>query len=840
MDNLNEAQRKAVEAPIHVQLQILAGPGTGKTKTLTSRIANLIKNGAKPQELVVMTFTNNAASEMKQRVLSLVNNDSALSGLQIGTFHSVCFLYLRKYGSRIGLSSKLTVCSEQDKTAILKEVVRSSQFQTALASRGFIRLAEDRFSKGGIAFKLHFPSISNVISGLKNGVVEEDKSRNSCSRELYEFTQILYPLYCEELLLYGKLDFDDILVSCQQLLTEHPQIVDGVKHVLIDEFQDSNKVQLELARLFAQKYRSITVVGDPDQSIYSFRHARPQNLSKMKVYFPDTQTIYLEENYRSIQSILDLSMALIRQNANRLGADRKLLGYKKYSRKVPVIAFRKPDAEAKAVAGSILNLKRQSNGLFMFKDFAIICRTNRYMKELEMQFNVHSIPYRTLGGIKYWDRQEISLLIDYLRVVCADNEKLAIARTLTNPKRGIGQVSLDNLLTRPNDGNYMLQLQNIVDDPEIAKKFNVGPAICNKLKDYLLFINECRKLYHENGVENTESIIAVVDFILEKLQLINYLSTDSINQSSREANVEFFKSFVADLDSVLDNTLVDDESNDVDDDNNNNSKLELLLASISLDSKREKNGDNDVVTISTIHSAKGLEWPIVYMVNCSDPAISRESITEDERDEVCRTLFVAITRAKCLLFISYPREIHIHANELSSHLGHSSLQNLLQYQSSIPRLTQVDFDMIAQFLKRAFKPLSVASSSVSLIAATQYNSFKTALELVTPKPSTKKVVPKEKSINTDQLKINMKPVRSSNSINHNQDNAHGVRKEQVSNRITESNRLPRKLNENHIDSLAFNNRHYKLRRLKRSAFIVSNSGHSVNSAFKKPRKLDSL
>ncbi|CAN6611783.1 hypothetical protein TRVA0_004S04610 [Trichomonascus vanleenenianus] len=632
LNDLNTNQRKAVEFDPHGSVQILAGPGTGKTKTLTSRVAYLIEQGIDPSHIVVMTFTNKAAQEMKERIEKLTQKRAP--GLKIGTFHSVCYRYLVFHGKKVGLDPKrMSVVDEDDARTLLKDIVKSDPVRT--------RYKDQQIPTPKQALK--------EISRWKNkGFTLKKFLQQHGSDPL----AVIFRLYESELVTASGVDFDDILLKAVELFDHFPKVVEDLECVLVDEFQDSNSVQLDLLKFMAWKKKAVTFVGDPDQSIYSFRNAQPENFNLLSEYFPGIATIYLEQNYRSTQVILDHATALIRQAQNRLGSDRQLVGRKGSYLKPCLVKLADNESECETIANYISYLIESSGGLFKYSDIAILTRTNMWMRRMESRLVRRHIPYSLSGGFRIWDRVEVKTMIYYLRVIFSGTDKLAIAYTLRMPKsRGISGELHHQLVSLP-----VAKGQTLFDQiKQRASHSSVPEYMRNAIHSYVQVIEKAREMIDEN---NPDTVCNIITFLENTLHIAKDSATKSLTEEKRNEGIEFLKEHVRGLSKEKENAAEDQGVGEM-------SFLHNFLLMHTLDPghEAEKKDAADQVTVSTVHSAKGKEWPVVFVVGCAQATLER--CPEEEWDEERRVMFVANTRAKVLSFMTWPEYYSAYNNEPS-------------------------------------------------------------------------------------------------------------------------------------------------------------------------------
>ena len=649
LDGLNAAQKAAVSSEADV-LQILAPPGSGKTKTLTSRVAFLLRErNYKPWNVICLTFTVKSSREMGERLAKLLDNGYEKK-LVLGTFHSVCRRYLVSYGHLIGLSKDFGIADSNDSLAIIKRIVKRHRLKVdAYKTRGRISHAK---SKGRTYHDL-------IQEQLKAKKKDEQQEEFITAFEEYE----------AQLARGNLLDFDDLLLRCVTLLETHPHCVSNVEAVLIDEFQDTNLVQFDLMRLFASQHNRITTVGDPDQSIYGWRSAEVENLNRMQILHPDTLVVHLEENYRSSGAILLAAREVIEQDVSR--PKKELLpthcpGTISVLRKLP-----SAEIEAAWIVSEIKRTRALTGNLLNYSDYAVLLRSAALSRLIETAMGRAGMPYRMVGGHKFYDRTEIKILLDYLRVVSQPSNNDAIARVLNVPTRGVGDVTLKALLEEAELKQTTLWqlIRNIVQGHTIAKT-----KISNQAEKGLGAFTSIILSLRSKLMDTTRPISpeAMLQSVMKKLEFRLYLvKLYPEDHEARWANVEELAFQAAECNfPVSSSTNDDDLSSPIEDSlpaingltqdsgNSADEALSTFLANVALASERQQEGDDEEstsagqVTISTIHAAKGLEWPAVFVTSVYDKCIphSRAEDTDEER----RLLYVAMTRAQALLYLSCP------------------------------------------------------------------------------------------------------------------------------------------------------------------------------------------
>ncbi|KAK3402270.1 P-loop containing nucleoside triphosphate hydrolase protein [Sordaria brevicollis] len=639
LNSLNNAQKRAVTSDA-ATVAILAGPGSGKTHTLTSRVVWLIDHvGYQPQDVVVATFTVKAAREMKERIGKALGNGREKK-IILGTFHSIARRYLAAYGRHIGLSEKFNIADDNDSRAVITRIIKRLQLSL-----------DPPMAKAWISKKKAKgmePSPSSAPQAQKKQPVQQGQ------RDL----EVCYQEYESHLERSNLLDYDDLLVRCVELLRKHPKCVSNIQTVLIDEYQDTNGVQYELMRLLAQKHQRITIVGDPDQSIYGWRSAEIKNLWRLLRDYPKTDEISLEENYRSSQAILDLSLLVIQQDEKRYQKVLKPV-HDRGSR--PVLRkLKNASTEAEWIVSEIRRALMMSGSMLTHNDVAILLRSASLSRHVESALGKAGIPYRMVGGFKFYERAEIKIVLDYLRVIHQPDNNDALGRIMNVPKRGIGEGTVKNLIEEAEKSSlslFTLLVKHCRGDR--AAKTRITKHAEQKISgDLIRMLNGTRKKMEEATESKSLGLVDLIEHVLTALNFQNYLQVSyPEDHEQRWANVQEFISlandFVRDLDRAGEDALPEIEGLEQ---SKEEDVLAQFLANVSLASDAQKGEEGQeskpMVTISTIHAAKGLEWPIVFI-----PAVYNGSIPHmrsEDGDEERRLLYVAMTRAQSLLYLSYP------------------------------------------------------------------------------------------------------------------------------------------------------------------------------------------
>jgi len=637
---LNRAQRSAVTSEANV-VQVLAPPGSGKTKTLTARVSYLITQcGFKPWNIIVCTFTVKAAREMKERIKTLVGNGLEKK-LILGTFHGISRRFLVQYGYLIGLDKNFGIADSSDSKAIIKKIIKDNGLSIE-PGKAAARISSNK---------------AKSISAEQYGATAKKKEDEQ------EFMMV-YSEYEAALSISNLLDYDDLLLRCADLLRNHPQCVANIQAVLIDEFQDTNEVQYNLMGLFAQHQRMVTIVGDPDQSIYGWRNAEIKNLERMKKQYPDTIVIFLEENYRSSGAILGSAQMVIEQDTTR--PDKRLQATHAFGEQPVLRRLPTAEAEARWLVSEVRRIQARSGNMLQYGDFAVLLRSAQLSRHIEGAFGNAGIPYRMVGGTKFYDRVEVKVIIDYLRVINQPEHSNALLRVLNVPSRQIGEVTVKSLLDEAQQ--KQVPLWNLLLNTAQGRsrpKAKLSSQAEKGITDFVNIILTSRKKMTGTG-EDATSPADLVDHLLKRLDFEKFLKRKYPEDSgARWANIEELKAQTADLsaaitrgDDILEEEVLPQvegveqkglsQTEDV---------LSVFLANIALSSEVEKKNEENVgpsqcVTISTIHAAKGLEWPVVFIPACYEGSIPHSRA--EDHDEERRLLYVGMTRAQAILYLSCP------------------------------------------------------------------------------------------------------------------------------------------------------------------------------------------
>ena len=633
--NLNSAQRDAVSSKAQ-QLAILAGPGSGKTHTLTSRVAWLLYTGLQPQNIIVTTFTRKAANEMKERIGKRLGNDEIANKLVLGTFHSISIKYLRVYGHLIGLKKGFGVADSNDSLSIIKRLIK--RLDLGIDPKETRSKISTRKATGGWGEKIQ--KQMQYSYSLKN-------------------TEIAYTEYEAALERDNLLDFDDLLVRCVQLFRDHPECVANVEAVLIDEFQDTNLVQFDLMRLMAQRRKRVTIVGDPDQSIYGFRSAEVKNYASLIRQYPDTLTISLEENYRSSGQILEAAMKVIQQDESRI---KKTLLPTHVAGTTPVLrTLADADREGEWIASEIKRCLALTAKLMTYGDISVLVRSAFLSMRVENAFGKAGIPYRMASGNTFYERLEIKIILNYMRVVSNPENNEAFVAVVNEPKRKVGDASVEKLMLEANERK--VSIWSMVENGPMT--LMMSSIASNGVKKFMNIINVGRKLVED---ADEPCIVKLIEYLIKAIDLEGYLKKNDKDDNDEkvkekyETRMENLSEFITIAQQADDGVVPEEvQLEEIEDlsQGDLSTPLATFLSNIALATDKrgeELEGEKTPkVTISTMHAAKGLEWPIVFVPGCFEGGIPNSRGAEENMDEERRIFYVAMTRAKALLYLSYPK-----------------------------------------------------------------------------------------------------------------------------------------------------------------------------------------
>ena len=617
LQKLNPEQRNAV---MHSAgpLMVIAGAGSGKTRVLTYRIAHLLKSGVFPHNILSLTFTNKASKEMRNRIAQIVGESDAKM-LWMGTFHSVFSKILRFEADKLNYPSNFTIYDTDDSKSLVRSLIKELNLDKDIYKVGMIR---------------------NRISSLKNNFITPDGYRNKYElnqqdkiAKRTEFGRI-YQMYVQRCEKASAMDFDDLLLKTYQLLENHTDILlkyqEKFKYILIDEYQDTNHVQYLIIKKLAALNENICIVGDDAQSIYAFRGANIQNILNFKVDYPNYKTYKLEQNYRSTSTIVEAANSIIKKNEKQI--EKNVWTCNTKGDKITVVKTGSDNDEGKLVANTISDLQMRNQ--VHYKDFAILYRTNAQSRSLEESLRKMNIPYKIYGGLSFYQRKEIKDLLAYYRLVINPNDEEAFKRIINYPTRGIGSTTIQRLNVFANEHNKTIwEIIIHLEKSEII----INKGTQKKLKEFALMINNfiIRSKHYDAHT--------IAEEIVKKTGLFNNLYADKSPEGvSRFENIQELLNGIKDFSETAVQGL---------------NKLPNFMEDVALLTDQDKENDNDFnkVTLMTVHAAKGLEFPYVFVVgleeNLFPSMMSGES--QENLEEERRLFYVAITRAKKRLFLSF-------------------------------------------------------------------------------------------------------------------------------------------------------------------------------------------
>ena len=629
LEELNNKQKEAVENTEGPVL-VIAGAGSGKTKVLTHKIAFLIQEKqVKPWNILAITFTNKAANEMKQRVENLLSDSS--NDIWMGTFHSICVRILRRYIDRIGFDSSFIIFDTSDQRTLVKDCLKELKVDD--------KLFTDR-------------AVLSEISNAKNEMLEPKAYSVKYANDFRKETiGKVYELYQKRLRENNAIDFDDIINYTIKILTENQDVLEyyteKFKYVLVDEYQDTNKAQFMLISILASKYGNITVVGDNDQGIYSFRGADISNILNFERDFPGTKIIKLEQNYRCTGNILKAANAVIKHNETKY--DKKLWTENNEGNIPCIYSGDDEYDEASYIINQIRFLKTEE--YFKFSDFAVLYRMNSQSRAIEDILRREDIPYKIIGGLKFYERKEVKDIIAYLRLIFNPSDNMSLKRIINEPKRGIGKTSLDNIAKISEEtGNSMYDII------KNAEKYGLNRVYLNS-REFIEAIEELR---------SKKDNMLISDLIKETLKKTGYTKAleleNTVEAETRIQNLDEFLTVAIEFEEEsADNTLAE--------------FLEGITLSSDVDNLED---EEDSVTLMTLHSAKGLEFPVVFLVGMEEGIFpGYKSIGEPkELEEERRLFYVGITRAKQYLYLTCAKRRTI--------FGSTSYNSISRFVKEIP------------------------------------------------------------------------------------------------------------------------------------------------------------
>ena len=615
LNNLNNSQ---LESTLQMDgpMIVIAGAGSGKTRVLTYKIAYLMTEGVDPFNILALTFTNKAAKEMKERIATIVGNEA--KNLWMGTFHSVFARILRIEAHKIGYTSNFTIYDSDDSQKLVSRIIKE------------FNLDKDQYK---------YKSIFSRISSMKNSFITPNNYLNNEELLLSDkisnrpkFYQI-YNEYVERCFKAGAMDFDDLLLKTNELLNSYPDTLSKYqnifKYILVDEYQDTNHSQYLIIRALSDKFQNICVVGDDAQSIYSFRGANINNILNFQKDFPDSKIFRLEQNYRSTKNIVNAANSLIENNQKRL--KKNVWTENESGEKISVNKLLTDGEEGRFVASSIFENKMQSQ--LQNSDFAILYRTNAQSRSFEDALRKKNISYRVYGGLSFYQRKEIKDVLAYLRLLINPDDEQAFKRIINFPARGIGQTTLNKIAVEAKNSSVSdyIFIKDLLKSSEILNN-----STKNKLLDFVIMIESIK-----NKIEHAD-VFDITKEVLKQSGLYNlYKNDESLEGINRIQNIEELLNGIKDF---------------VENNEKSQASVSSFLQDVALATDQDNDtNDNNKVSLMTVHLAKGLEFPYVYIVgleeNLFPSAMNLNSRTELEEER--RLFYVALTRAEKKIYLSY-------------------------------------------------------------------------------------------------------------------------------------------------------------------------------------------
>ena len=691
LQKLNPAQKEAVETTEGAVL-ILAGAGSGKTRVLTTRIGYLMEEkGVKAENILAITFTNKAANERRERV------DETLQGtdtkeMWITTFHSCCVRILRKSINKIGYNRSFVIYDSPDQVTLIKDCMRE------------LNISDKAFDP---------KAVLSAISGAKDKLYSPKKYLALNEGDISK-TKIgeIYALYQDRLKRNSALDFDDLIMKTVELFKEHPDVLDyyrnKFRYIMVDEYQDTSKAQYELIKLLAKQHQNICVVGDDDQSIYGWRGADIRNILEFERDYDNVKIVKLEQNYRSTQVILDAANHVIANNIER--KRKKLWSDKKEGQLIKIQLAENEIEEGDFIVNTISYMKRYEDR--EYKDFAVLYRANAQARSVEDALNRHGIPYNIYGGIKFYERKEIKDIIAYLRVLQNPQDDISLKRIINVPRRGIGLRTIEKIEDRASlkEESIYSVLIDIEDNSDISRK---ARSSISEFVDLMSTLRSFRDVY---------SVSQIIEKVLDATGYIDELEKEKNGEG--EDRIENLKEFIS--------VALEFESN------NEDKSLESFLTNVALNSEpSEEDEETDKVSLMTIHSSKGLEFPVVFLAGMEEKIfpISRaiQSMRDSEIEEERRLCYVGITRAKEELFLTLTKRRTLYgrtnpsvASRFIEELPEECVERLNKEQKELS-YSKANYNMLDKYTKKYMNSMNkvqvAKSANATIKSSTTENSI---------------------------------------------------------------------------------------------------------------------
>ena len=697
LDTLNPAQREAVEKTEGPVL-ILAGAGSGKTRVLTTRIGHLIEDkGVQPANILAITFTNKAANEMRERVEETLESDA--SDMWISTLHSCCVRILRKDINRIGYNRSFVIYDSADQVTLVKDCLKE------------LNLNDKVFEP---------KMIISTISGAKDKLYDpkQFKAMHMNDNRMSKIADV-YALYQDRLKRNSALDFDDLIFKTVELLKSDKEVLDyyrnRFKYIMVDEYQDTSKAQYELIKILAKEHQNICVVGDDDQSIYGWRGADIRNILEFEKDYDDVHVVKLEQNYRSTQIILDAANTVISNNIER--KRKRLWSEKKDGELIKIQVAQDEIEESDFVADMIAKISREQNR--SYKDFAVLYRANAQSRSVEDALNRSQIPYNIYGGTKFYERKEIKDLIAYLRVIQNPQDDISIKRIINVPRRGIGLRTIEKIEDRASlkqESIYSV-LIDIETNSEISTK--ARNSISEFVDNVIGTLRTMREVY---------PVSKLIEKVIESIDYYGYIDElykgDKEEAEERKDNVKEFISVAMEFEQ-----------------NSEEKDLETFLTGVALTSESSEEEEIDKVSLMTIHTSKGLEFPVVFIVGMEDGlfpiARAVRSMSDSEIEEERRLCYVGITRAKEILYLTLTQKRILY--------GKTNPSIASRFMEELPK-------ECIERLNSAEKELSYSKANYNVLDKYKQKYMNTINKTAVAKQVNATIKDKEKETNIDDIK----------------------------------------------------------------------------------------
>ena len=650
LENLNKKQQEAVEIK-EAPVLVIAGAGSGKTKVLTHRIAYLIfQKKVNPNNILAVTFTNKAAQEMKDRVEFLckdISGNKMIKGLWMGTFHAICARILRQEIETLGYNKNFVIYDKADQLSQIRRCLN------------ILNLDNKKYSPNVISF---------IIDKAKNNLEDIELFEYNAVSYFKKIVVRIYQQYQKELFENNALDFGDLILLTVKIFRERPEILeryqDKFRYILVDEYQDINLAQYQLVKLLSDKYHHLFVVGDPDQSIYKFRGADLNNILRFEEDFPHSKVIKLEQNYRSTKVILEGATNLIKNNRNR--KEKELWTDKKGGEKISCFEAVSALDEAVFISKEIIKLNIEEGK--DFKDFAILYRTNAQSRAFEEVFNKQGIPFKVVGGLRFYERKEVKDILAYLRFIHDQKDWISFLRIINNSKLGIGKITLSKIenLTKKSNLNFHQALK------QGLRVLNISTDRREKIERFSSLIDKFKE--KKEKVQGSELLIKLIQ------EIDYYKELEKEVEFKAQSKIENIKELIL--------AVQEFEEHNVD--KSLNAFLEYVALITDIDLYK---GEENVVTVMTLHSAKGLEFPVVFITGFEEGIFphSRSVNKEEELEEERRLCYVGMTRAKEKLYLTYAWRRNLNGNTLFNSVSRflNEIPKHLQEKVSVKEVEEI-------------------------------------------------------------------------------------------------------------------------------------------------------